>query len=124
MEVLVEAPRLCPTQVSPAVVVPSLLDLQLRGYGTKTGIPTLVVAAAALDDVFALAGFGVSLSFAVSDASGGGVRPRAAKVRGGGHCHLSTWEESKDHHLESRTNATPKRLHRPWQDHSERGAMT
>ena len=84
MEVLVEAPHLCPTQVSPAVVVPSLLDLQLRGYGTKTGIPTLVVAAAALDDVFALAGFGVSLSFAVSDASGGGVRPRAAKVRGGG----------------------------------------
>ncbi|KAJ8607410.1 hypothetical protein CTAYLR_009950 [Chrysophaeum taylorii] len=51
--------------VSPAVVVPSLVDLDRQGYGTKTGIPTLVVAAAALDDVFSLAGFGVSLGFAL-----------------------------------------------------------
>ena len=63
--------------VSPAVVVPSLLDLQKRGYGTTTGIPTLVVASAALDDVLALAGFGVSLSFAVKGAAKGGVLPEA-----------------------------------------------
>ena len=51
--------------VSPAVVVPSLLKLADEGYGLASGIPTLVVAAAALDDVFSLAGFGVSLGFAV-----------------------------------------------------------
>ena len=57
--------------VSPAVVVPSLLALGDQGYGVESGIPTLVVAAAALDDVFSLAGFGVSLGFAVR--TGGGV---------------------------------------------------
>jgi NhaP-type Na+/H+ or K+/H+ antiporter len=50
--------------ISPAVVIPSLLSLQNQGYGVKTGIPPLVIAAAALDDVFAIAGFGISLSFA------------------------------------------------------------
>ena len=55
--------------VSPAVVVPSLLALRDAGYGTATGIPTLVVAAAALDDVLSLAGFGICLPFAVSSAA-------------------------------------------------------
>ncbi|KAJ1458623.1 Sodium/hydrogen exchanger family-domain-containing protein [Pelagophyceae sp. CCMP2097] len=63
--------------VSPAVVVPSLLALQHEGYGTKTGIPTLVVAAAALDDVFSLAGFGVSLSFAIQGGKNHGLLPSA-----------------------------------------------
>lgn len=53
--------------ISPAVVIPSLLSLQDRGYGVQTGIPPMVVAAAALDDVFAIAGFGICLSFAVQD---------------------------------------------------------
>jgi len=60
--------------ISPAVVVPSLLSLQERGYGTSTGIPTLVVAAAPLDDVLAIAGFGICLSFSVG-GSGGGEPP-------------------------------------------------
>jgi len=51
--------------VSPAVVVPSLLALQERGYGVGAGIPTMVVAAAALDDVFSIAGFGICLGFAI-----------------------------------------------------------
>jgi hypothetical protein len=59
--------------VSPAVVVPSLLGLQERGYGIRTGIPTLVVAAAALDDVFSIAGFGVCLGFALPAAAEGGL---------------------------------------------------
>ena len=59
--------------VSPAVVVPSLLELQERGYGVRTGIPTLVVAAAALDDVFSLAGFGICLGFALPAAAAGGL---------------------------------------------------
>ena len=42
--------------VSPAVVVPGMLDLQARGFGTAKGIPTMVVAAASFDDVLAIAG--------------------------------------------------------------------
>lgn len=49
--------------VSPAVVVPSLLDLQLRGYGVDKGIPTMVLAAASFDDVISISGFGLGLSF-------------------------------------------------------------
>jgi len=56
--------------VSPAVVVPSLLSLQDRGYGVATGIPTMVVAAAALDDVFSIAGFGICLGFAIESDDG------------------------------------------------------
>jgi NhaP-type Na+/H+ or K+/H+ antiporter len=50
--------------VSPAVVVPSLLALQDQGYGKSTGIPTVVCAAAALDDVFSIGGFSIFLSLA------------------------------------------------------------
>jgi NhaP-type Na+/H+ or K+/H+ antiporter len=53
--------------VSPAVVVPSLLDLQLRGYGVRKGIPTLVLAAATFDDVVAITGFGAMLSVVFAD---------------------------------------------------------
>lgn len=48
--------------VSPAVVVPSLLDLQIRGFGTRKGIPTMVLAAASIDDVLSIAGFGLATS--------------------------------------------------------------
>ena len=48
--------------VSPAVVVPSLLDLQLKGYGVGKGIPTMVLAAASFDDVLSITGFGLALS--------------------------------------------------------------
>ena len=52
--------------VSPAVVVPSLLNLSDRGYGLNKGIPTLVIAAASLDDVLAITGHGVALGIAFS----------------------------------------------------------
>lgn len=48
--------------VSPAVVVPSLLELQIRGYGVAKGIPTMVLAAASFDDVLSITGFGICLS--------------------------------------------------------------
>ena len=48
--------------VSPAVVVPSLLDLQARGYGVKKGIPTVILAAASFDDVLSITGFGLTAS--------------------------------------------------------------
>ena len=53
--------------VSPAVVVPGLLDLQKRKYGVEKGIPTMVIAAASIDDVLAISGFGISLGLAFSE---------------------------------------------------------
>ena len=45
--------------VSPAVVVPCMLSLQHKRLGVAQGIPTLVIAAASIDDVLAISGFGV-----------------------------------------------------------------
>jgi len=51
--------------VSPAVVVPSMIELQEAGYGTNKGIPTLILAGASIDDVFAITLFSFFLSAAV-----------------------------------------------------------
>ena len=40
--------------VSPAVVVPQMLDLKERGFGKNKEIPTLILAGASVDDVFAI----------------------------------------------------------------------
>nr|XP_033712718.1 sodium/hydrogen exchanger 9B1 isoform X6 [Tursiops truncatus] len=55
--------------VSPAVVVPSMLRLQEKGYGFEKGIPTLLIAASSLDDIVAISGFNTCLSIVFS--SGG-----------------------------------------------------
>lgn len=47
--------------VSPAVVVPLMIDFMDRGRGTKKGIPTLVLGASSLDDVFVIVLFSVFL---------------------------------------------------------------
>ena len=47
--------------VSPAVVVPLMIDFMDRGRGTKKGIPTLLLGASALDDVFVIVLFTVFL---------------------------------------------------------------
>ncbi len=47
--------------VSPAVVVPMMIDLQERGLGVKKGIPTMVLAASSVDDVVAVVIFSVLL---------------------------------------------------------------
>ena len=52
--------------ISPAIVIPSVLGLQEQGYGSSTGIPSIMVASAALDDVLSLAGFGVFSSLSVT----------------------------------------------------------
>ena len=57
--------------VSPAVVVPSLLELQDKCLGVAKGIPTLVIAAASVDDVLAISGFSILLGLAFQ----GGVAP-------------------------------------------------
>ncbi|KAI8793850.1 mitochondrial sodium/hydrogen exchanger 9B2, partial [Biomphalaria glabrata] len=52
--------------VSPAVVVPSLISIGERRFGIDKGIPTLVIAAASLDDILAITGFGVLLGITFS----------------------------------------------------------
>ena len=55
--------------VSPAVVVPCMLGLSEKGYGVDKGIPTLVIAAASVDDVLAISGFGVVLGITFSSGN-------------------------------------------------------
>lgn len=59
--------------VSPAVVVPSLLDLQHKGYGVAKGIPTMILAAATFDDVLSITGFGATLSLVFANQTEIGV---------------------------------------------------
>lgn len=47
--------------VSPAVVVPSMLRLIENNIGTKKGVPTLILAGASIDDVFAITIFSAFL---------------------------------------------------------------
>ncbi|XP_061275514.1 sodium/hydrogen exchanger 9B1 isoform X2 [Bos javanicus] len=55
--------------VSPAVVVPSMLHLQEKGYGIEKGIPTLLIAASSLDDILAITGFNACFSIVFSSGS-------------------------------------------------------
>lgn len=52
--------------VSPAVVVPSMLDLKSRGLGHRHGVITAILAGASVDDVFAITAFTVFLGLATS----------------------------------------------------------
>ena len=47
--------------VSPAVIVPSMLSLIDRGIGNKKKVPTLILAGASIDDVFAITIFSIFL---------------------------------------------------------------
>ena len=57
--------------ISPAVVVPSMLQLQDHGFGVTTGVPALVITAASVDVVYAIAGFGIAASFLPGMGAGG-----------------------------------------------------
>lgn len=48
--------------VSPAVVVPQMLDLKARHFGENKEVPTLILAGASLDDVFAIMVFYIFLN--------------------------------------------------------------
>lgn len=50
--------------VSPAVVVPLMIGFMERGKGADKGIPTLILAASALDDVFVIVIFTILLGMA------------------------------------------------------------
>jgi solute carrier family 9B (sodium/hydrogen exchanger), member 1/2 len=47
--------------VSPAVIVPSMLDLKNKGYGRENEVPTIILAGASADDVLAITIFTVFL---------------------------------------------------------------
>jgi len=47
--------------VSPAVVVPLMIDFMERGKGARKGIPTLILAASSVDDVFVIVLFTIVL---------------------------------------------------------------
>lgn len=51
--------------VSPAVIVPEMLNLKEEGYGKKKEIPTLILAGASIDDVFAITLFSSFLSMSL-----------------------------------------------------------
>ncbi|KAL1458445.1 hypothetical protein WDU94_008599 [Cyamophila willieti] len=53
--------------VSPAVVVPTLLELKEQGYGNDKSISTLVIAASSVDDIAAISMFGVLLGCLFSE---------------------------------------------------------
>lgn len=53
--------------VSPAVVVPRMLKLIERGYGTDKGVPALVMAGASADDVFVIVLFTMFTGFLGGD---------------------------------------------------------
>lgn len=53
--------------VSPAVIVPQMLNLLDSGYGKIKGIPTLILAGASIDDVFAITLFGTFLGIALGE---------------------------------------------------------
>ena len=55
--------------VSPAVIVPSMLDLKDRGYGEKNEVPSIVLAGASADDVLAITLFSVFLGLATTGES-------------------------------------------------------
>ena len=48
--------------VSPAVVVPRMVKLMDEGYGTKKGIPQLILAGASVDDVYVIVLFTTFIS--------------------------------------------------------------
>lgn len=56
--------------VSPAVVVPSMLDLQEKGYGRRNAVATVILAGASADDVIAITFFSAFLGMAASGSGG------------------------------------------------------
>ncbi|XP_077286076.1 putative SLC9B1-like protein SLC9B1P1 isoform X2 [Arctopsyche grandis] len=55
--------------VSPAVVVPCFIRLRSEGYGVEKGIPTLILAAASIDDTTSIAVYGVISSIMFTESS-------------------------------------------------------
>ncbi|VDO52560.1 unnamed protein product [Haemonchus placei] len=74
--------------VSPAVVIPALLDASKAGYGVQAGVPSLVIAAASLDDVYAISIFSLALSLLFSSGTNMEMTILAAPVESLFSCFL------------------------------------
>jgi len=90
--------------VSPAVIIPSLMSLSGRGYGLEKGIPTLVIAACAADDVVAISGFGIFMGITFSSGAPlwklilhGPIEVIIGVVFGGFWGLLAQWIPNKGH---------------------------
>lgn len=55
--------------VSPAVIVPQMLELQKQQMGTDKKIPTLILAGSTIDDILAISGFGICIALLATDNS-------------------------------------------------------
>ncbi len=55
--------------VSPAVIVPRMLKLISTNYGTKKGIPQMIMAAASLDDIFVIVLFSSLITLATESST-------------------------------------------------------
>ncbi len=53
--------------VSPAVIVPKMLDMMQKGEGTKKGIPQMIMAGSSFDDLYLITFFSVFLSLSTGD---------------------------------------------------------
>lgn len=51
-----------------AIIVPFMIELRKRRLGTNKSIPDIILTAASMDDVTAIAGFGIMLGFAFPDS--------------------------------------------------------
>lgn len=64
--------------VSPAVIVPQMLELKDQGYGKAREVPTLVLAGASVDDVIAITFFSAFLAIGLGQSGEGGALIKAA----------------------------------------------
>ena len=55
--------------VSPAIIVPSMTNLKRLGYGVNKGIPSLLMAACAFDDIVAITGYTICIGIALDSTS-------------------------------------------------------
>jgi solute carrier family 9B (sodium/hydrogen exchanger), member 1/2 len=55
--------------VSPAVVVPLMIDFMDRGRGAKKGIPTMILAASSVDDVFVIVLFTILMGMTIGSGT-------------------------------------------------------
>jgi solute carrier family 9B (sodium/hydrogen exchanger), member 1/2 len=64
--------------VSPAVIVPAMLQLKEQGWGMRRGVPVIVLAGASVDDVFAITLFTAFLGMATQ--AGGSPVGQIARI--------------------------------------------
>jgi NhaP-type Na+/H+ or K+/H+ antiporter len=57
--------------VSPAVIVPSMIELKEKGWGRDKGIPTMLLASASLDNIIAITIFTSLINYSKSSSTGG-----------------------------------------------------